>query len=31
MNQVNIKFEISAQDGEIAKSEYEDKVKEAIS
>ncbi|HHS48586.1 MAG TPA: DUF499 domain-containing protein, partial [Desulfurella acetivorans] len=29
-NQVNIRAEISAQDGEMAISEYEDKVKEAI-
>lgn len=29
-NQVNIKVEISAQDGEMTLSEYEDKIKEAI-
>ncbi|GFP26518.1 hypothetical protein HKBW3S25_02013, partial [Candidatus Hakubella thermalkaliphila] len=29
-NQVNIRVEISTQDGEMAISEYEDKVKEAI-
>jgi 1,2-phenylacetyl-CoA epoxidase catalytic subunit len=27
---VNIKIEISAKDGEMLKSEYEDKIKEAI-
>jgi hypothetical protein len=29
-NQISIKIEISAQDGEISKSEYEDKIKEAL-